>query len=231
MVLELRELLQGGIWTRLYEVLKKTEDHLNISSTLECESSSSPPTAASPATLAPRLESTNFQTVLMVYTLVIGVLFFTYVGDSTNAQSRMKKLHEMLDGGALSAFGESGIVKVDFADWPSSSLEVQVIHPRVLFSLGFLVSSVAKRDPVGRKPKRKMFAHEGVLTVEKELRKEMSCRSCKFFPRELAINLLVVPVWASISDAQEFQQRMHKIKADMICELIGVRFIQQPTSN
>ena len=183
MVLELRELLQGGIWTRLFEVLRKTEDDLNISSTLECENSSSPPTAGSPATvknIATCLELTNFQTVLMVYTLVIGILFFTYVGDSANAQSRMKKLHEMLDGGALSAFGESGIVKVDFPDSPLSPFEVQVIHPRVLFSLGFLVSSVAKRDAVGRKPKRKMFAHEGVLTVEKELRKEASCMSCNF---------------------------------------------------
>ena len=41
------------------------------------------------------------------------------------------------------------------------------------------------------------------------------------------IDFFVVPVWASISDVQGFQQRMHKIKADMICELIGVRFFLQ----
>ena len=181
MVLELRDLLQGGIWTTLLEVLKKTEDHLNISSTLECEGSSSPPAAGSPAvkSTAPCLGLTNLQTVLMVYTLVIGILFFTYVGDSTSAQSRLKKLHEMLDGGAIDAFGESGIVKVDFPDSPLSSLEVQVMHPRLLLSLGFLVSSVAKRDPVGRKPKRKLFANEGVLTIERELREEPSCGSRK----------------------------------------------------
>jgi hypothetical protein len=31
----------------------------------------------------------------------------------------------------------------------------------------------------------------------------------------------------SILDAQEFQRRMHKIKADTLCELIGVRSVQQ----
>lgn len=45
------------------------------------------------------------------------------------------------------------------------------------------------------------------------------------------IDLLVVPVWASISDVQGFQQRMHKIKADMICELIGVRSMHKSSSN
>jgi hypothetical protein len=182
MVLDLRELLHAGIWSTLLVALKKTEDHLNLSSTLECDGSSSPPTAGSPATVkstVPCLGSTKLQTVLMVYTLVIGILFFTYVGDSANAQTRLKKLHEMLDGGAIDAFGESGIVKVDFPDSSLSSLEVQVMHPRLLFSLGFLVSSVAKRDPVGRKPKRKLFAHEGVLNVERELREEASCRSCQ----------------------------------------------------
>jgi hypothetical protein len=183
MVLELRELLQGGMWTRLSEVLKKTEDHINISSVLECDSKSpsSPSMAGSPAAVKSiGLGSTDIQTVLVVYTLVIGVLFFTYAGDGLNAQSRMKKLHEILDGGALDAFGEFGIVKVDFPDSPLSPLEVQITHPRVLFSLGFLVSSVAKRDPVGRKPKRRMFAHEGVLSIERELRKETLCMSLIF---------------------------------------------------
>jgi hypothetical protein len=181
MVLELRELLQGGMWTRLLDALTKTETHLNISSTLKCDPkrSSGPSKAAKVKSMAPCfLGSTNFQTVLMVYTLFIGVLFFTYAGDSANAQSRMKELHEMLDGGAIDAFGESGIVKVDFPESPSSSLEVQVTHPRALFLLGFLVSSIAKRDPVGRKPKRKLFAREGVLSVERELGKEASCMSC-----------------------------------------------------
>lgn len=45
-------------------------------------------------------------------------------------------------------------------------------QPRVLMILAFLITSVAKRDPVGRKPKRKVFAMEGLMVVEKELKKE-----------------------------------------------------------
>ena len=37
--------------------------------------------------------------------------------------------------------------------------------------MGFLVSSVAKRDPVGRKPKRKVFAAEGLVALEREAKK------------------------------------------------------------
>jgi hypothetical protein len=39
--------------------------------------------------------------------------------------------------------------------------------------LGFLVTSIAKRDPVGRNPKRKVFAAEGLVVLEKEAKKEV----------------------------------------------------------
>lgn len=48
-------------------------------------------------------------------------------------------------------------------------------HPRVLFLLAFLVSSVAKRDAIGRKPKRKVFAGEGVASWDKEVEQELIC--------------------------------------------------------
>lgn len=42
-------------------------------------------------------------------------------------------------------------------------------HPRVLLLLVFLLSSVAKRDAVGRKPKRKVFAVEGVKAWDRDV--------------------------------------------------------------
>ena len=54
---------------------------------------------------------------------------------------------------------------------------IQVTHPRVLFLLAFLVSSVAKRDAVGRKPKRKVFATEGLRSWEQELGQNITCMS------------------------------------------------------
>ncbi len=53
------------------------------------------------------------------------------------------------------------------------ALYVQMTHPRALYLLAFLISSVSKRNPVGRKPKRKVFATEGLTIAERELKKEI----------------------------------------------------------
>lgn len=58
---------------------------------------------------------------------------------------------------------------------------MQVTHPRVLYLLAFLVSSVAKRDPVGRKPKRRVFAVEGLASWEKELSQELQSKITPLF--------------------------------------------------
>lgn len=56
-------------------------------------------------------------------------------------------------------------------------LIVQVTHPRILFLLTFLVSSAAKRDAVGRRPKRKVFASEGLGCWDGEVSSELISRS------------------------------------------------------
>ncbi|KAG9096797.1 hypothetical protein FS749_007690 [Ceratobasidium sp. UAMH 11750] len=45
-------------------------------------------------------------------------------------------------------------------------LMVRTTHPRVMFELAFLVSSVSRRDVVGRKPRRMVFAAEGLRATE-----------------------------------------------------------------
>ena len=53
---------------------------------------------------------------------------------------------------------------------------IQVTHPRVFFLLAFLVSAVSRRDAAGRRPKRKVFATEGLQSWEKELHSELQCK-------------------------------------------------------
>ena len=163
LVLELRDLVHNGVWNRVGESLLNVERELKLSAEFD---------KAKPPTI---VETTNLEKVLIVHVLVIGVLYYTHTGDYANSQPRIKKLHDMLDGGALDAFGPSGVIEIQLPDSPP--LTVQVTHPRVIFTLGFLVSSVSKRDPVGRKPKRRLFAQEGVLIVDKELKKEFQCKS------------------------------------------------------
>ena len=62
-------------------------------------------------------------------------------------------------------------------------LTMQVTHPRVLYLLAFLVSSVAKRDAVGRKPKRRVFAVEGLVSWEKELNQELQSKDWTADPK------------------------------------------------
>ncbi|KIM38243.1 hypothetical protein M413DRAFT_447988 [Hebeloma cylindrosporum] len=186
LVLELRDLVANGVWNRVGESLLNVERELKLAAEFDTAKT-----------------LTNLEKVLIVHVLIIGVLYYTYTGDYANCQPRIKKLHDMLDGAALDAFGPSGIIDIHLPNSPP--LTVQVTHPRVIFTLGFLVSSVSKRDPVGRKPKRKLFAQEGVLIVDKELKKEFQ-----------------LPLWASVADVRALQDRMHKMKADLMCELIGV---------
>jgi hypothetical protein len=48
------------------------------------------------------------------------------------------------------------------------SIHVATTHPRILYVLAFLLSAVAKRDAVGRKPRKGLFAREGLGVLERE---------------------------------------------------------------
>ncbi|PFH47789.1 hypothetical protein AMATHDRAFT_66920 [Amanita thiersii Skay4041] len=141
-------------------------------------------------------------TTLRLHILVMGVVYFTYAGDSAKAASRLTRLHELLDKRSLDSLGATGVVEFPLSG--HKPLFVQMTHPRVLYLLAFLVSSTSKRNPVGRKPKRKVFANEGLSIIERELCKEIA-----------------IPQWASQSEAEELYARLHKIKADLLCELVA----------
>lgn len=64
-------------------------------------------------------------------------------------------------------------VKIDFPNGPPIHLEVT--HPRTFYLVGFLLTSVSKRDAMGRKPRRKVFAAEGLKAWEKEITKPLDC--------------------------------------------------------
>lgn len=49
--------------------------------------------------------------------------------------------------------------------------------------MGFLLTSASKRDAMGRKPRRKIFAIEGLKAWEKEVIKSLDCAlpsTCSF---------------------------------------------------
>ena len=106
LVLELRDQVHNGFWNDVGALLQKVEGTLNLNFVPE-------PVGSEATVMSPRV-ITNLEKVLLIHVLIIGIIFHTYVGNHADTQTRMKQLHDMLDGGALDAFGPSGIVEVFF---------------------------------------------------------------------------------------------------------------------
>lgn len=113
--------------------------------------------------------------------------------------------------------------KIDFPTGPPIYLEAT--HPRILYLVGFLLTSVSKRDAMGRKPRRKIFAIEGLKAWEKEITKPLDCTPLPFSGIPLAY-WRAGPPWWSIPDVERMQTCLAKIKADILCELVAVSVVR-----
>ncbi|KAG2364825.1 hypothetical protein BDR07DRAFT_1354615 [Suillus spraguei] len=138
---------------------------------------------------------------LVIHTLLSGTIFFTFSGNIRAAEQRLVALHEIVDSGALEGF-KDGIVQIPLS--PHPPLAVHTTHPLILLPLTFLVSATAKRDPVGRNPKRRLWA-EAAITILSTARKDIE-----------------LPLWASLADRDEIIQRTIRITADLLCELVAI---------
>ncbi|KAF4573650.1 hypothetical protein EYR36_008168 [Pleurotus pulmonarius] len=224
-VLRLRVLIAAGMWSEVGDALKEAEQILKISA----EPASIPKELDPDATpkASKRNSSSNtaaagvvdsedpFIIALVVHTLIIGVLYHTYSGDAQASQTRLSILHATMDKAMLEKDQETedGVISISF-DSQYSKLYIRTTHPRVIYALGFLVSSTVKRDPIGRKPKRKVFAVEGLTRWEREMKSGE-------FTRHLQL-----PYYANLDDLIQVESRMIKIKADLLSEYIGVSILR-----
>ncbi|KDQ51183.1 hypothetical protein JAAARDRAFT_41451 [Jaapia argillacea MUCL 33604] len=224
-VLRLRVLVLAGMWESVPDALKVCEEALRLSyqpslgtpkpsnpnpqpsQSSQHPSSSAPPipTPPTPPQQFPVFKGV-FEGAMAIHTLVMAVVFFTHIGNSPEASPRLTHLHILLDSGILNKC-VNGIVDIKFPSSPA--LSIQITHPRILHFLTFLVSSVSKRDPVGRKPKKRIFAAEALRIWDAEVAKELP-----FAP------------WMSLGEIEEVEQRLARIKADLICELISVSIMR-----
>jgi hypothetical protein len=94
-----------GSWDGVQEALNEGEVLLDY------------PTASEPSKLAECAASFAHtkrplhKSALLIYALTLGIIFYTYVGDTPSVEARTKILHEMLDGGILDKLGY-GVVEV-----------------------------------------------------------------------------------------------------------------------
>ncbi|CCO33147.1 hypothetical protein BN14_07218 [Rhizoctonia solani AG-1 IB] len=131
---------------------------------------------------------------LQAHVLFLGVALYTHLGDAHSAAQRLGMLHNILDNGSF-------LLPIPLAS--NDSLLIKSTHPRVIFELAFLVSSIARRDVVGRKPRRLIFSTEGLRAGA-----------------ETGIEV-AFPVWATLEDVRETELRLAEIRADLMCELVA----------
>ncbi|KAI0640309.1 hypothetical protein C8Q77DRAFT_1085911 [Trametes polyzona] len=221
-VLRARILVAAGMWADVKEAIQGAEAALGLS--YEPASTPKPrklpPTQTHGGTQTQQQPSPPEQTFIMfedafeaamaVHLLMLSIVYRTHTGEAAEVSPRLSHLHALLDSDVLEKFPD-GYTEIALPTGPS--LVVQVTHPRILFLLAFLVSSASKRDAVGRKPKRKVFAAEGLATWDVEAVREISFST-----------------WASAGDVQEVEERLARIKADLLSELIAVSIMRSEFS-
>ncbi|KAJ7499880.1 hypothetical protein FB451DRAFT_1014303 [Mycena latifolia] len=206
-VIELRALIALGRWAEVGPALQNAEAAIGVIL----------PTAEPAGDAAPPLYKTSpFHAALVVHVLVLGVVWFAYSAagapenggtGSTAVSARLTLLYTVLDAG-VNGLESEGVLEVPL-DPSTPPLYIRTTHPRVLYALGYLISAVARRDLVGRKPKRKTFVLEGLGVVSREAGRELH-----------------VPRWASAGDVAAVELQMAKIKADLMCELVGISIMR-----
>ncbi|KAF9651557.1 hypothetical protein BDM02DRAFT_3090718 [Thelephora ganbajun] len=201
-ILRLRILILGGHWSDAGPASRTAEDALGLRYETASTLMSTAPTV-SPMYID---FEDRFECAMALHTLVLSIVYYAHTGISSESSTRLSHLHALLDAKALECLGD-GSIKIDFPTGPPIHLEAT--HPRIFYLVGFLLTSVSKRDAMGRKPRRKLFAIEGLKAWEKETTKPLDCPSS----------------W-SISDITQLRIRLAKIKADILCELVAVSVVR-----
>ncbi|KZV70281.1 hypothetical protein PENSPDRAFT_631924 [Peniophora sp. CONT] len=221
-VLRVGVVVTRGLWSEAESAVRDAEEALGLSypesprpgevrrtsTGNTVGSGSSAPTVSEKGKEMERKEETfvmfedPFEATCAAHILLYAVVAYTHIGDAQGAAYRLSHLHALLDEGVLSAFLD-GVAEIPLPTGPP--LHVRTTPPRILFALGYLVSASAKRDPVGRKPKRATFAQAGLDNLEEKEGPGFEW-----------------PVWMSVQDVEDAGYAMIRIRADLLSEMAGV---------
>ncbi|KAG7451717.1 uncharacterized protein BT62DRAFT_1030831 [Guyanagaster necrorhizus] len=157
LVLTLRTLVSLRLWESVDDSLRLVEEALGI----ECPSGQvcgegARPVAAGNQGLWPVYRSNHppptqplpkfadkLAAVMAIHTLIIGVVFHTFVGNFARASARLTFLHMLMDSGALIA-PSSGVVEITFSDPPFLPLYSSKRHIHVSFSFLRISSTLSQ---------------------------------------------------------------------------------------
>ncbi|KAG6829043.1 hypothetical protein H0H92_005874 [Tricholoma furcatifolium] len=183
LVLKLQLLIRHGVWNSVSDALTEAEKafdaydarihpvHKDPSSQglsiNETEANDPGPTVCSVGSGGQSLSPVPG--TLRTHLLILGVLFHTYAGDAQAATERLRTLHALLDTGILESKSpkkdgslDDDIIEIPFPIPHTYPLRIRITPARILHAVAFLLSAVAKRDAVGRAPKKGVFAKAGL---------------------------------------------------------------------
>ncbi|KAF8330761.1 uncharacterized protein EI90DRAFT_3154810 [Cantharellus anzutake] len=215
-VMRLRTLVRGDMWRSrpghapdmsVEGCIAAAEAELGLNfeeespGTVRNSAQSSGSASVGPTTAPFSLVEATFQVQL----LYLSILFYTQIGRSSDTSTRLKRFHPLVDAlndDAFSGSDGTATLKIHLErDYP---LIIRITHPRVFYEVAFSVSSISRRDSIGANPKRKRYAEEGLIASAD------------------MINDATFPPWASLTDAQLVEDRLAKVKADLLCEMTAV---------
>lgn len=169
--------------------------------------------AAVDAVEVPTVDVPYHLAMLQAHALILAIMFHVYSGSvpKDHITPRLARLHTLLDSGLFDTTDErsSGLVELPLSDDTNTRpLTLQLTPPSVITSMTYLISAVSRRDPVGRNPKRGVFAREGLVHLEGEM--------------SVGAVAQTIPIFASRAEMREAEARMFKIQADLMMEGIGL---------
>ncbi|KAF8079396.1 hypothetical protein FPV67DRAFT_1664028 [Lyophyllum atratum] len=234
LVVRLQLLVRHGLWAKVPEELTAAELAFKMYEGVEDRPSGADKSGERPGSPTPTSQSQPPVTrglipdqhpipaPLRVHLLMLAVLFHTYAGDAGAASERLQALHALLDTGVLGlggkgaeeGQGQDGVIEIHFpTPHNTRPLLVRCTPPRVLNALAFLLSAVAKRDAVGRAPKKGVFARAGLGLRE--------------FGGSVAG--FGGPEWTLGESGRERERvggRMERVKADLMGEVVAISIMR-----
>ncbi|KZV93559.1 hypothetical protein EXIGLDRAFT_717023 [Exidia glandulosa HHB12029] len=212
----LRVFACADMWESVEVALQDAEDALGLSPEFppelkddEDEDGASKEKPPPPAPIPTPIPTEPWAACLMMYTLVLGVVYYTHNASARGASVRLAALHRHMDAGASKLFPDALVripVQKDF-------VVVRSTHPAALFRLTFLLSSVSKRDPLSLgapaaeglkgEPKKRTFAREGLALAERD-------------------GEVLLAEGATLRDAMDLDGMMARIRADLLCEMVSI---------
>ena len=111
-VLQLRTFVDAGMWDKVGASLMGTESALGLTFNNDDTVSTPAPSGKEKAEPEEFISFDDpFEAAMAIHVLIIGVIFYTYAGNSKRSSSRLSHLHSLLDSDSLTKFPK-GVVDV-----------------------------------------------------------------------------------------------------------------------